>query len=122
MKQLTLEISERQEQEELSEALQQLQRVTLGEQIQYSVNRNIPSQFVWNLGIRGRGLDNLYKFEQLTKTFQVLVISIFNLQEALGTASTDTTRELRTQTSSSGRSIERTLDLDRRELLLLMLF
>ena len=31
MKQLTLEISERQEQEELSEALQQLQRVTLGE-------------------------------------------------------------------------------------------
>ena len=30
MKQLTLEISERQEQEELSEALQQLQRVTLG--------------------------------------------------------------------------------------------
>ena len=33
MKQLTLEISERQEQEELSEALQQLQRVTLGEQM-----------------------------------------------------------------------------------------
>ena len=31
MKQLTLEISERQEQEELSEALQQLQRVTQGE-------------------------------------------------------------------------------------------
>ena len=31
MKQLTLEISERQEQEELSEALQQLQRVTLSE-------------------------------------------------------------------------------------------
>ena len=30
MKQLTLEISERQEQEELSEALHQLQRVTLG--------------------------------------------------------------------------------------------
>ena len=36
MKQLTLEISERQEQEELSEALQQLQRVTLGEEIRQS--------------------------------------------------------------------------------------
>ena len=45
MKQLTLEISERQEQEELSEALQQLQRVTLGEQIRYSVNMNIP---IWS--------------------------------------------------------------------------
>ena len=32
MKQLTLEISERQEQEELSEALHQLQRVTLGQE------------------------------------------------------------------------------------------
>ena len=37
MKQLTLEISERQEQEELSEALQQLQRVTLGEEMRYSL-------------------------------------------------------------------------------------
>ena len=37
MKQLTLEISERQEQEELSEALQQLQRVTLGEQIRHVI-------------------------------------------------------------------------------------
>ena len=36
MKQLTLEISERQEQEELSEALQQLQRVTLGEKINFN--------------------------------------------------------------------------------------
>ena len=51
MKQLTLEISERQEQEELSEALQQLQRVTLGEQIQYSVNMNIPSQFGLNFNV-----------------------------------------------------------------------
>ena len=45
MKQLTLEISERQEQEELSEALQQLQRVTLGgggNQAKYRHNKGAP--------------------------------------------------------------------------------
>ena len=49
MKQLTLEISERQEQEELSEALQQLQRVTLGEfEIEscFSKNANVSSMCV----------------------------------------------------------------------------
>ena len=78
------------------------------------------AQVPLGLGFEDWGLrDNLYKSEQLTEVF---VIFILNMQEAPGTASTDTTRELRTQTSSSGRSIERTLDLDRRELLLLMLF
>ena len=41
MKQLTLEISERQEQEELSEALHQLQRVTLGV-TKYRHNKGAP--------------------------------------------------------------------------------